>query len=197
MNNRIVIVKLDGVVVVDGVGQSGLDLSFLASNIAVVQWYNTYGTVEYSDSTPTLAITDFTPYMQAYNNWYTAYQANTNRPDTYYLKSNWRESRRYKLNETPNLTLYTTLTPLENEEYQIFSEGIWQVDLPAKTEAERVAFNNGIQSQITVLELQFQQQYVREIILGIDITANTTALTDINNQIIALKEQIIPPPEGG
>jgi hypothetical protein len=132
--------------------------------------------------------------MQAYNNWNTAYQANTDRPDTYYLKSNWRESRTYKLNETPNLTLYTTLTPLENEEYQIFSEGIWQVDLPAKTEAERVAFNNGIYAQIDVKE-KLQHELVRKIILGIDVSGNTTALTTINSDIDILKAQIIPPPE--
>ena len=192
--HRVAVVKPDSVVSVDGNAQFGLNLSFLASNIRVIQWYNTYGVIEYNDGTANQNIDDFTPYMQAYNNWNTAYQANTDRPDTYYLKSNWRESRTYKLNETPNLTLYTTLTPLENEEYQIFSEGIWQVDLPAKTEAERVAFNNGIYAQIDVKE-KLQHELVRKIILGIDVSGNTTALTKINRDIDILKAQIIPPPE--
>jgi hypothetical protein len=133
--------------------------------------------------------------MQAYNNWYTAYQANTNRPETYYLKSNWRESRRYKLNETPNLTLYTTLTPIPDELYQKFEGGVWVVDTAARTEADRVAFNLTITSQINTLELSFQQQYLREIILGINVAANTAALTTLDGQVTALKAQIIPPPD--
>jgi hypothetical protein len=132
MNNRITVVKPDSCVVVDGNGQFNIDLTFLASNIRVVQWYSTYGEVEYSDGTYNLAIDDFSPYMQAYNNWNTAYQANTDRPDTYYLKSNWRESRKYKLNETPDLILYTILTPILGEDFQKFENGIWIVDTDAK-----------------------------------------------------------------
>ena len=193
--HRVAVVKPDSVVSVDGNAQFGLNLSFLASNIRVIQWYNTYGVIEYNDGTANQNIDDFTPYMQAYNNWNTAYQANTNRPEIYYLKSNWRESRRYKLNETPNLTLYTTLTPLENEEYQIFSEGIWQVDTAAKTEAERLEFNSGIYTQLTE-KIYYSQKPMIEIALGIDVAANTATLTTLRSEILALEAQLIPPPEG-
>lgn len=195
-NYRVTILKSDSVVLVDNIGQSNINLSFMDSNISTVQWYFTYGTVEYNDSTPQIQITDFTPYMQAYNNWNTAYQANTDRPETYYLKSNWRESRKYKLNETPNLILYTTLTPLENELFQIFSEGIWQVDMVKKQEVERLDFNSGLITQING-KIYYSQVPMMEIALGINVTENTATLTTLRNEIVALQAQIIPPPEDG
>ena len=192
---RVTVIKPDSCVVVDGNAQFGVDLSFLAANIRVVQWYRTTGEVEYSDGTQNLIINDFTPYMQAYNNWNTAYQANTDRPDTYYLKSDWKQSRKYKLSETPNLTLYTTLIPIPNEQYQKFEEGIWVVDTVAKTEAERVAFNNNIYGQIAQKNAS-QQNALRRYVLGINVPDNQWILDNIDAEIDVLEGQIIPPPEG-
>lgn len=140
MNNRITIIKPDSCVIVDGNTQFNVNLDFLASNIRIVQWYNTYGEVEYNDGTQNLPITDFTPYMQAYNNWNTSYQANTDRPETYYLKSNWLESRKYKLSETPDLKRYTTtIPPKQHYSYYVWSEKVnnWVIDSELKSDYDK------------------------------------------------------------
>ena len=46
---RIIIIPEDGFVSVDGVGFSGLDLSFMDSTIHAVQWYGDDGEVERKD----------------------------------------------------------------------------------------------------------------------------------------------------
>jgi len=46
---KVTIIPVDGVVSVDGVGFGGIDLSSLDPSIHAVQWYDTYGEVEYKD----------------------------------------------------------------------------------------------------------------------------------------------------
>jgi hypothetical protein len=46
---RLTIVPVDGAVTIDGVGFGGLDLSFMASSVHAVQWYETHGEVEVKD----------------------------------------------------------------------------------------------------------------------------------------------------
>lgn len=48
---RVSIIKDDNMVVVDGYGISGIDLSSMPSNVSAVQWYETYGEVEYYTET--------------------------------------------------------------------------------------------------------------------------------------------------
>ena len=191
MNNRITIIKEDSTVIVDGNAQFGLNLSFLEPNIRVIQWYNTNGEIEYKNG-QNATFTNFEPYIQAYNVWNTSYQANTNRPGIYYLKSDWRQVRRYKLNETPNLDLYTTAVPLQNENFQKFQDGMWVVDTIAKSEAQRKAFNNSIYRQVGSKQIE-QHDLIRKIVLGINVTANTALLTTIDNDITSLLAQIIQP----
>jgi hypothetical protein len=46
---RVVIIPSDGFVSVDGENYSGLNLSFIAQSVHAVQWYDTYGEIEYKD----------------------------------------------------------------------------------------------------------------------------------------------------
>ena len=46
---KVSIVPADGAVSVDGVGFGGLDLSSVNPTIHAVQWYDTYGEVEFKD----------------------------------------------------------------------------------------------------------------------------------------------------
>jgi hypothetical protein len=70
---RVSIVCQDGLVVVDGIAFSGLDLSFMPNNIHAVQWYHTEGEVEYRDAqgraTHTQTITDLIPYHFVLELW--------------------------------------------------------------------------------------------------------------------------------
>ena len=43
---RLIIIPVDGSVSVDGVGFSGLDLSFMDASVHAVQWYETHGEIE-------------------------------------------------------------------------------------------------------------------------------------------------------
>ena len=46
---KVTIVPADGAVSIDGVGFGGLDLSTISTAIHAVQWYDTYGEVEFKD----------------------------------------------------------------------------------------------------------------------------------------------------
>jgi len=46
---RLIIIPVDGSVSVDGVGFSGLDLSFMDASVHAVQWYETHGEIEVKD----------------------------------------------------------------------------------------------------------------------------------------------------
>mgnify|MGYP006921288613 CR=1 FL=1 len=73
--SRITVVKPDGLIIVDGEGYNGIDLSFLDANIHAIQWYHTYGEVERKDERgrhlPNEEIDSFTAYetpvMAAWN----------------------------------------------------------------------------------------------------------------------------------
>jgi hypothetical protein len=64
--SRITVVKPDGLIIVDGEGYNGIDLSFLDANIHAIQWYHTYGEVERKDERgrhlPNEEIDSFTAY---------------------------------------------------------------------------------------------------------------------------------------
>lgn len=47
---RVSIIVEDGTVVIDGESISGLDLSSVPNNVSAMQWYDTYGEVEYFSS---------------------------------------------------------------------------------------------------------------------------------------------------
>ena len=47
---RLTIIPEDGAVYVDGVSYSHLDLSFIPSDIHALQWYDTYGELEFKRS---------------------------------------------------------------------------------------------------------------------------------------------------
>lgn len=73
---RLTIIPNDGTVIKDGYGISGLDLSFVSSNVHAVQWYESYGEVEikneYGKIIENLSITSIEPYQQAIDTWQTA-----------------------------------------------------------------------------------------------------------------------------
>jgi hypothetical protein len=47
---RLIIVPVDGAVYVDGVSYSDLDLSFVPADVHALQWYDTYGELEFKRS---------------------------------------------------------------------------------------------------------------------------------------------------
>lgn len=47
---RLTIVPEDGVVNKDGISYSGLDLSFVPDNVHALQWYDTYGEIEFKSA---------------------------------------------------------------------------------------------------------------------------------------------------
>jgi hypothetical protein len=47
---RLTIIAEDGAVYVDSVSYSNLDLSFIPSDVHALQWYNTYGELEFKRS---------------------------------------------------------------------------------------------------------------------------------------------------
>ena len=71
---RLSIIADDKMVIIDGVDYSGLDLSFLDSDIWAVQWDTDKGHVEKRDYSVT-EITDITPYNAAKTKWVEADQA--------------------------------------------------------------------------------------------------------------------------
>ena len=71
---RLSIIADDKMVIIDGVAYSGLDLSFLDSDIWAVQWDTDKGHVEKRDYSVT-EITDITPYNAAKTKWVEADQA--------------------------------------------------------------------------------------------------------------------------
>jgi hypothetical protein len=73
---RVTIIPVDGFVSVDGEGYSELDLSFMASDIHALQWYETDGEIERKDNRGRVIanekITDLTPYQPALDAWQAA-----------------------------------------------------------------------------------------------------------------------------
>lgn len=73
---RLTIIPNDGVVIKDGVGISGLDLSFIDTNVHALQWYDTYGELEIKDQygkiIENISINSITPYQQAIDTWESA-----------------------------------------------------------------------------------------------------------------------------
>jgi hypothetical protein len=76
---QVTIIPADGFVSVDGKGYSKLDLSFMNANIHALQWYDTEGEIERSDSRGRIVaneeITDLTPYQSALDAWQVANNA--------------------------------------------------------------------------------------------------------------------------
>lgn len=70
---RLIIIPIDKFISIDGQGLLDIqqDLSWIPSNVRAVQWYDTYGEVEYTDGTPNEIIEELGIYEQAiedYNN---------------------------------------------------------------------------------------------------------------------------------
>lgn len=62
---RLSIISIDGTVCIDGVCYLGLDLSWIPVDVHAVQWYNTYGEVEFIDNSPNVKIDSLGIYEQA------------------------------------------------------------------------------------------------------------------------------------
>jgi len=76
---RVTIIPVDGFVSVDGEGYSGLDLSFMASDIHALQWYETDGELEIQDARGRVIenrpIDSLEPYQPALDAWQVAKDA--------------------------------------------------------------------------------------------------------------------------
>jgi hypothetical protein len=76
---RVTIIPVDGFVSVDGEGYSGLDLSFMASDIHALQWYETEGELEIEDARGRVIenrpIDSLEPYQPALDAWQVAKNA--------------------------------------------------------------------------------------------------------------------------
>jgi hypothetical protein len=71
---RVTIIADDAAVYVDGVARWPIDLTGLSSDIHAVQWYDTYGVVEFRSGQPNAMISDLAPY-QAFVDRHAAVQA--------------------------------------------------------------------------------------------------------------------------
>jgi hypothetical protein len=76
---RVTIIPSDEFVMVDGVGYTGLDLSFIPTGIHAIQWYGSEGEVEYADergrAVKNEPITDLQAYSGAVAAWEVAHAA--------------------------------------------------------------------------------------------------------------------------
>jgi len=76
---RVTIIPADGFVSVDGEGYSDLDLSFMASDIHALQWYDTDGELEIQDARGRVienrSIDSLEPYQPALAAWQAAKDA--------------------------------------------------------------------------------------------------------------------------
>jgi hypothetical protein len=76
---RVTIIPVDGFVSVDGEGYSGLDLTFMASDIHALQWYDTDGELEIQDARGRVIenrpIDSLEPYQPALDAWQAAKDA--------------------------------------------------------------------------------------------------------------------------
>ena len=76
---RVTIIPIDGFVSVDGEGYSGLDLSFMASDIHALQWYEADGELEVKDARGRVienrSIDSLEPYQPALDAWQAAKDA--------------------------------------------------------------------------------------------------------------------------
>jgi len=80
---RVTIIVADKAVYKDGVSYSGLDLSFVPEGQRAIQWYDTWGEVEFDSylqgnvivKPVNQTISDFSPYSQALVEWQKAYDA--------------------------------------------------------------------------------------------------------------------------
>ena len=76
---RVTIIPTDGFVSVDGEGYSGLDLTFMDSDIHALQWYETEGELEIQDARGRVIenrpIDSLEPYQPALDAWQAAKDA--------------------------------------------------------------------------------------------------------------------------
>jgi hypothetical protein len=76
---RVTIIPVDSFVSVDNRGYSGLDLSFMESDIHALQWYETEGELEIQDSRGRVienrSIDSLEPYQPALDAWQAAKDA--------------------------------------------------------------------------------------------------------------------------
>jgi hypothetical protein len=79
---RVTIIPADGFVSVDGEGYIDLDLSFMASDIHALQWYDTEGELEIQDARGRVIenrpIDSLGPYQPALDAWQAAKDAEIN-----------------------------------------------------------------------------------------------------------------------
>jgi hypothetical protein len=73
---RVTIIPTDGFVSVDGEGYGNIDLSFMASDIHALQWYETEGELEIKDARGRIVenrkIDSLEPYQPALDAWQVA-----------------------------------------------------------------------------------------------------------------------------
>jgi hypothetical protein len=74
---RLTIIPEDKVVTLNGESYNNIDLSFLDNSIHAIQWYETFGEIEYKDlvtgkMTLNEEIVDISPYQQAIDLWNSA-----------------------------------------------------------------------------------------------------------------------------
>ena len=71
---RLTIIPEDGRVVIGGVPYTGIDLSFIPSDVHAIQWYDTWGEIERKDPVTFKMVAndpidDITPYQAAVDLW--------------------------------------------------------------------------------------------------------------------------------
>jgi hypothetical protein len=49
---RLIIIPIDKKISIDGISYNSVDVSWVPLNVHALQWYDTYGEIEYTDGTP-------------------------------------------------------------------------------------------------------------------------------------------------
>ena len=106
----------------------------LESNIHAIQFHDTKGHIEFHDkpNQDISSIEEIPDLQNLIQSWQTTHDNETDRPETYYNKSNFHETKKFKIAETPDETKYTLHKPLDNESYQKLTANGWIVDSDAK-----------------------------------------------------------------
>ena len=128
---KLTIIADDKMVSIDGVSYSGLDLSFLDSDVWAVQWDTDKGHVEKRDYSVT-EITDITPYNAAKTKWVEADQAAKTPKTNEQLETEVRIERGQRLDESDFTVLPDSpLSDSKIAEWKTYRQALR--DLPANT----------------------------------------------------------------
>ena len=96
---RLTIIPEDRIVIIEGRSYTGMDLSSIDSNIRAIQWYDTFGIVEYKDASLNEKIEDISDYLYLFDacKEKEIEELKANKPSEYHVwdekKKSWKEDK--------------------------------------------------------------------------------------------------------